>query len=83
MIDFSVPQIQLIIMSVQDAIATAKRDIAQAEAADKDISDLDEHLVLLRGLEAQLRDGCTRLRSKDKSLLSYEALTGGMRFRKL
>jgi hypothetical protein len=81
--ELSVPQLQLVIMSVQDAIAAAKRAIASAEAEGKDISDLDEHLVLLRGLEAQLRDGYARLRSKDKSLLSYEALTGGQRFRML
>ena len=81
--ELSIPQLQLVIMAVQDSIAAAKQAVAKAESEGKDISDLDEHLLLLQGLEANLRDGYLRLRKKDPSMLSYEALTGGPRFRKL
>lgn len=81
--ELSVPQLQLVIMSVQDAIAAAKRAVAKAEAEGKDVSDADEHLMLLRNLEACLKENYLRLRERDKSLSSYEMITGGVRFRKL
>jgi hypothetical protein len=36
-----------------------------------------------RNLEGDLKDHYLRLRAKDKGILSYEALTGEVRFRKL
>lgn len=81
--ELSVPQIQLVIMSVQDAIAAAKQAIAKAETEGKDVSDPEEHLILLRNLEAYLKENYLLLRERDKSLSSYEMITGGVRFRKL
>jgi hypothetical protein len=82
-VELSIPQIQLVIMCVQDAITASQQAIEKAQADGKDISDLDDHLLLLINLQGYLKAGYLKLRERDKSLSSYEMITGGIRFRKL
>ncbi|HEX7896773.1 MAG TPA: hypothetical protein VF950_03380 [Planctomycetota bacterium] len=78
--DLSVPQIQLVIYCVHQAIRKSEREI---DASKEDVTDLEAHLLQLMNLAGDLRQRYDRLREKDKSLLSYENLTGEVRFRKL
>jgi hypothetical protein len=78
--DLGISQIQLVICCVHQGIRKTECEI---DASKEDVTDLEDHLVQLMNLAGDLRQLYDRLREKDKSLLSYENLTGEIRFRKL
>ena len=79
--EISTPMLQMMIQAARDAITLSKQELAAA--TEEQQPDIEEYLVLLGNLQAELKVEYERRRSKGEKMTPYETLSGERRFRKL
>jgi hypothetical protein len=79
--EISTPMLQMMIQAVRDAVTLSKQELAAA--TEEQQPDIEEYLMLLGNLQAELKAEYERRRSKGEKMMSYEGLSGERRFRKL
>jgi hypothetical protein len=78
--ELSPPQLQMVIQAV---FAFAESTQAEIGRSKEDVTSLEDFLVQIGNLEAELKAEYLKLRAKNPSLLPYEILVGARKFRKL
>lgn len=79
--DISDPQLHVLVLAVRDALTLAVRDL-KAQGEDPE-AGLEEYIVSLESLQADLKREYERRRAAGENLLSHALLVGPPRFRKL
>jgi len=79
--DMSTPLLQMMNQAARDAITLSKQELAAAP--EEHVEDIEEYLMLLGHLQAELKAEYVRRRSTGERMAPYEMLSGERRFRKL
>jgi hypothetical protein len=79
--ELSTPMLQMMIQAALDAVTLSKQELAAAPEEQQ--PDIEEYLMLLGNLQAELKAEYERRRSTGEKMMPYEILSGERRFRKL